>query len=236
MDEYRQFLKKYTTKSFPKGELMLGEGEIPENAFVIKSGVVKTYNITTEGQEKPISFDIHGEVFPIGWVFGILPSSQYFYSAFTDVKVYLVPRADYANFLRTMQRGITDMMTFFVKGFIDFQMRVNALEQSKASEKVIYTLHFLRLRFGREIKPGQVRIQLPLTQQDLANYMGLTRETTGIELKKLEKLGVITYQRQNYVLNTEAFSDLLHEKFGHLVIPNYKGPNSLLLTLFGPSL
>ncbi len=50
----------------------------------------------------------------------------------------------------------------------------------------------LRERFrwmtvGQEEKLGRILIELPLTHQHIAYLSGLTRETTSLELKKLEK-------------------------------------------------
>jgi len=104
-------------------------------------------------------------------------------------------------------------MDNLVTRYMGLQMRINALEQSKAPSKVVNTLHFLCLRFGDEVKKDTVRIQLPLTQQDLANLIGLTRETTGIELKKLHKAGVLTYKKQNYLIRTDRLNDYLDEEY-----------------------
>lgn len=213
MKELQQFVSQYPYKKFAKGELILCEGEVPTCAYVIKKGTVKGYAITAEGLEKPISFDTETELFPVGWVFKKLRWSQYYYGAFTDCELYCVPREDYLRFLRTKPEFLMETFDYFIGRYLNFQMRVNALEQSKAVDKIIHTLHFLSLRFGRDIAPHTVRIQLPLTQQDLANIMGLTRETTGIELKKLEKQGIVTYRRQNYIVHTNRLNEVLDEDY-----------------------
>jgi len=213
MQAYKNFLKQYRVKSFAKGEIILVEGEVPATALVVKSGVIKTYNITADGQEKPITFDIEMEVFPLAWVFGKVRFCQFFYEAFTDCEVYSVPREDYVTYLKKHPDMLLDIFDYFVGRYINFQMRINALEQSKASDKVLNTLHFLALRYGKDIKSNLVRIELPLTQQDLANFMGLTRETTGLELKKLEKRGVISYQRQNYIVRTDKLDEILDDEY-----------------------
>ncbi len=207
------FLQQYRTKTFAKGQIILSEGEVPPCAYVIKRGVVKTHNITGEGQEKPISFDIEGEVFPVAWVFGKLPHAQYYYEAFVDCELYCLPREDYIAQLKTDPELLFILLDYFVKRYLNYQMRVHALEQSKAADKVLHTLHFLSLRFGRDVDQDVVEIQLPLTQQGLADFMGLTRETAGIELKKLSKAKVISYNHQRYLVHTDKLDDLLDEAY-----------------------
>lgn len=214
MTELEQFLQQYPVKRFDKGEIVLVQGEVPTCAYFIKSGISKTYNLTAQGEEKPISFDIAGEIFPLGWTFDKVRYAQYYYEAFSNVlEVYCVPPAEYRTFLLKHPEAMKQAFDYFVQKYINFQMRVNALEQSKAASKVLYTIHYLCLSFGRDLKPDVVQIQLPLTQQDLANFMGLTRETTGIELKRLQRQGVLTYKKQNYVVKTDKLGELLDEEY-----------------------
>jgi CRP/FNR family transcriptional regulator len=213
VESLKQFLDNYRVQKFSRGEIILFEGEVPSCAYVIRKGIVKTYNLTSEGQEKPISFDIEMETFPVGWVFGKLRSTHYFYEAFTDCSVFCVPRDEFLDFLKKNTKLLYTYFDYFVSRYLNYQMRINALEQSKAADKVLHTIYFLCIRFGQELRKDVVKIQLPLTQQDLANFMGLTRETTGIELKRLEKAGVITYHRQNYIVKTDKLNDLLDDEY-----------------------
>ncbi len=213
MNSTKQFISNFPVKKFDKGQTILCQDEVPTCTYVIKKGVVKTHNITRDGDEKPISLDVAGELFPVGWTFGKLKAAQYYYSAFTDVELYCVPADEYVNFLKKTPGALFTAFEFMLNLQINYQMRVNALEQSKASSKVLHTIHFLSIRFGIDIKPNVVRINLPLTQQDLANFMGLTRETTSIELNKLQEQGVLTYNPQEYIVHTSVLNDLLDEEY-----------------------
>jgi CRP/FNR family transcriptional regulator, cyclic AMP receptor protein len=213
VQKLERFLDNYHTKSFSKGELILVQGEVPTCLYVIRSGVVKTYNLTSQGEEKPIMYDIKSEMFPIGWIYRKLKYAQYYYEAFTDCEVYCVPRDDFTAFIKKNPDELYEIFSYFVGRYLNYQMRINALEQSKAHSKVINTLHFLCLRFGRDIKENTVRIELPFTQQDLANLIGLTRETTGIELKKLQRQGLLTYKKQYYIVRTDKLEELLDEDY-----------------------
>lgn len=218
MTKKLEIYEQYPVRKFQKGEIILVQGEVPKSAYMIKKGVVKTYNLTAQGDEKPISFDIEGELFPVAWTFQKARFAQYYYEAFTDCEVYCIPPESYIDILKKDTELLFTEYTDFVSQHINNQMRINALEQSKAAAKVLYTIHFLCLRFGRDLRENTVQIELPLTQQDLANFMGLTRETTGIELKKLQRSGVLTYKKQNYVVRTDKLDELLDEDYdqGHL--------------------
>jgi len=214
MEDYKKFLLQFRTKHFNKGEIILVQGEEPDCAFIVKSGIIKSYNLTMQGEEKPIGFDKTGEVFPIGWVFGKVQQANYYYEAFTACDLYCIPVSKYRKFVEAHPKRMMLVCDTFIDRYLGAQMRINALEQSKAAAKVINTIHYLCLRFGEEVKKDVVRIDLPLTQQDLANFVGLTRETTGIELKKLQREGIISYKKRNYIVQTNKLNALLDEDYG----------------------
>lgn len=61
---------------------------------------------------------------------------------------------------------------------------------SRAFEKVTSSLLICAQSFG-EKHGSNVVLTLPLTHRDIATLSGLTRETTCLEMKKLEKKGLI---------------------------------------------
>jgi CRP-like cAMP-binding protein len=213
MDAYKRFLQNFHVLKFKKGEVILRQDEIPDTAYVVKQGIIKTYNITSEGEERPISFDIKGEIFPAAWVFSKARRSLFFYEALTDCQVWVVPRDEFKNFLKQDTDTLYELFEQFTSGHVSFQLRINALEQSKAAAKVRNTIHYLCLRFGKELDNNVVRIEVPLTQQTLANFMGLTRETTGLELKKLQKAGVLKPISHHFIVKTDKLNELLDEEY-----------------------
>jgi CRP-like cAMP-binding protein len=93
-------------------------------------------------------------------------------------------------------------------------MRLNALQHSRASDKLLYTLHYLTLTHGRKIEPRLVEISLSLTHQDFANLTGLTRETTATELNRLKTKGVISYGKHTlYQVNLDKLHGTINDEF-----------------------
>lgn len=214
MEMFEEFLKQFRIVHFDKGEIVLRQHEVPTAAYVIKEGVVKTYNITAEGDEKPLSFDVKNEIFPVSWLFSKADTTLHYYEAFTACELYVIPKDAYQEFMSQNPDTVYKILGNFIGNHVGYMLQVHALEQSKASEKLLYTLHYLCIRFGKLVNAAEVKIQLPLTQQELANFMGVTRETTAIELKKLEKSGIISYQRASYSVNTAKLNELLDEEYG----------------------
>lgn len=213
MEAYKKFLKQFRVVPFKKGEVILQQDEVPPSTYVVKKGVVKTYNITAGGDEKPISFEVENELFPVSWAFSRSPRTLFYYEALTDCELFVVPRQDLRSFLNSSAIIAYELFDSFVGRYIGYTLRVHALAQSKASAKLLHTLHFLCLRFGRDVRPHKVKIEIPLTQQEIANFVGLSRETTAIELKKLERCGIISYRRKNYRIKTDRLNELLDDEY-----------------------
>jgi CRP-like cAMP-binding protein len=93
------------------------------------------------------------------------------------------------------------------------QLRLNALEHSKAFDKIVSTLHYFALRFGHHVTRNAIKIPLPLTQQDVANFTGLTRETVSAEFKKLTQQKVLGYREHGYVIYANKLDDLIDDSF-----------------------
>lgn len=144
----------------------------------------------------------------------------FFYEAVTDVELACVSRDELIQFMLSKSESLHAMLDYFTTSYTAAFIRINALEQSKAREKLIYTLYFLCLRYG---KGQNKRVTLPfdLTHQDIANLVGLTRETTAMEMSKLKKQKAVTYRNQNYSIDTERLMALVDEdsNFHDISIP-----------------
>jgi CRP/FNR family transcriptional regulator len=211
----RTFLERHHTRTFKKGEIIVFQGEAPRNAYVVKEGTVKAYNLSVDGSEKPVAFYSEHAVFPAAWVYGQTPNSMYYYEAFTaSVEVYVVDRDEYVEFIRKRPELLYYELHNVLRDQLGGSMRLNALQHSKAGEKLVYTLHYLALGHGEPAEDGQVEILLDLKHQDFANLTGLTRETAATELNRLKKQGIIDYGKgKPYRLNLKRLTKLLNDQF-----------------------
>ncbi len=175
---------------------------MPEGTYVIESGIVKTYAITPDGNERIISIDAAGEDIPIGLSLGLIDRSQYFYEAFTKCHIRVVPCAEYLKYLYEDTDRLYRRHIRLTKILLTNLKHIEALEQSKAHDKVALTLLYFAETLGSAFPNKKIK-RLSITQQEIANSLGLTRETAGIVLKKLELKKLLNYSRNTYVLYAE---------------------------------
>lgn len=209
------FLERLPVRTFKKGEIVIFQGEAPRSAYVVKSGTVKAYNLSVNGDEKPVAFYPADNVFPAPWVYGKASSAVYYYEAFTpQVEVYVVDRDAFVNFIKRSPELLYQELERLLSDQLGGSLRLNALQHSRASDKLIYTLHYLAMTHGEPLENGKIEITLELTHQDFANLTGLTRETAATELNKLKKQGVIDYgKNQPYTLDMKRLMQLQNDQF-----------------------
>jgi CRP/FNR family cyclic AMP-dependent transcriptional regulator len=214
-NELRAFLEHYPTREFKKGEIIIFQGEAPRTGYVVKRGIVKAYNLSVGGDEKPVAFYTPDAVFPAPWVYGKLSSSIYYYEAFTpEVELAAINREEFMAFIKSRPELLYMELNHYLTDQIGSSMRLNALQHSRASDKLLYTLHYLALNHGKTVAPRQIEIGLELTHQDFANLTGLTRETAATELNKLKHSGVIHYgKRSPYRLDLGKLMTMLNDQY-----------------------
>jgi CRP-like cAMP-binding protein len=211
----RAFLGRHPTRNFKKGEIIIFQGEAPRNAYAIKSGTVKAYNLSVDGDEKPVAFYSDDSVFPAPWIYGKASSSIYYYEAFTpDVEIYVIDRKEFVDFIKKRPELLYQELERALADQLGGSMRLNALQHSKASDKLVYTLHYLALSHGEPARNQNVEINLDLKHQDFANLTGLTRETAATELNKLKRTGIIDYGKGKlYSLDMKRLMQVLNDEF-----------------------
>lgn len=213
------FCAKFPLRHFKKGRPLLYQGEVPQSMFFIKEGVVKLYNITAGGEEKTIGYEAAGGLLPIAWLFNRSSVSTYYYDTFTDSQLYAVPKADLLDFVAIRSDLPALLLDNVVTMYIGSTLHLHALEQSKAKDKLLYIFQYLVLRFGAPAGKDLSKINLKLTHQDIANLIGITRETASTEIGKLSKAGIIKQSSPHYIIDTnKALRQLGESEFEELKI------------------
>jgi CRP/FNR family transcriptional regulator len=203
------FVNAQPVRKYERGQVILLKDDTPTKVAAIKSGFVKGHDIDALGNEQLLWVGLPGDIFPSSWALGIWDSVEYFFTAFSDVELYVFDRYKFTDFLETSHVGLMEFTTSVVGRVADTFRHLNAAEKARAEEKIIHTLHFLSIRYGKSYPTGEREIKVPLTHQDIANLLGLTRETVAGELKKLKARGVIDYDKSHFLIQQHKLEELL---------------------------
>jgi CRP/FNR family cyclic AMP-dependent transcriptional regulator len=212
--KWEKFLAQLPVVTYKKGEIILFQGETPRHGFVIKKGIIKTYNLNSGGDEQLVYFNSTLDLFPQAWIMHKAATSLYYYQALTVCELYQLPHEAYLDFIRNDKELLLYELERSAGKDVGKTMRLNALLYSKASDKVLNTLHYLAQSHGIRMQNNLIRINLVLTHQDLANLTGLRRETVAVEMNRLKKRGVVYYRRRAlYHVNMAMLNKMLSDQF-----------------------
>jgi len=202
--------KGLNVRRFGKASIIVYQGEIPREGFYVKEGLVRAYQIGSDGNTRTITFCGPGDVFPIAWLVGESNPAMYYYEAFTDCDLTLITK-EWWNKAYSSTKFKDKYSAYVSKNYQSSLVRIAALEQPKAQAKILYTILYLLLRHSHKVVPDVYRIDMKLKHQDIAEMIGLTRETTAIELSKLQKDKILSYQNQKYLVKKSKLLAALNE-------------------------
>jgi CRP/FNR family transcriptional regulator len=209
MQNLSDFVRQHPVRSYRKNETIIFQDDQPATMFFIKSGYIKGYDIDSQGAEQLLWIGSPGDFFPIVWAFSITPTVKYFVSAFTDAELYAVKRTEFNEFLEKNPVALQELTRQMAIHLNHTYSQLSFREKPRAEEKVAHSLHYLSERFGnteRQIKA----IQLPITHQDLASLIGISRETVTVELKKLKDEGYIYYDKYQFIVHQKKLDAMLY--------------------------
>lgn len=200
-----------TKRSIRKQTILYYQGEVPRSASIIKSGLFKVYSINSMGEEQIVSFHGNGDMFPLPWIFNEAGNTLFYYEAVTDCEIISVTKDTLTERIAARPELFQQLFQRLMHIHTGLLLRVTALEQSRATEKILFTLYYLMFHYGKEKKPGIFTIDLKLTQPAIASLVGLTRETTAKCLSQLRRKGIVNYRTHTYTVNKEKFEKFLGE-------------------------
>lgn len=208
----KRFISEYPYEILSKGQTFLLQDETPKGVFVIESGKVRSYTIASDGREQLVAIHSSGEDIPIGFALGLSEATRYFYEAYTKCIVRIIPRDEFIGHLRSSNEIMYQMQVNNTTQLMSTLSRINALEQPRAGNKILLTLVYLADRLGMRLWSKPEDLELSVTQSEIANLLGLTRETASSELKKLRANDIISYSRKSYTLHIRRLHQYLEKQ------------------------
>ncbi len=191
------FFRKYNPLYVKKGQIIIEPEDKLDHIYFIEKGFVRFYHLTDDGKEFTFLIYKPGYIFPV--VYGFLgKETRYYFEAMTPLTLRRATREDFEEVIRNNIIINTFIIREMVQRLEEVLEKLELLTYGNAYRIVCYILKNSAEQFGETF--GQfTAIQLKLRHQDIASMSGLSRETVSIEMKKLEKEGLIRY-RQGHVL------------------------------------
>jgi len=186
--------------SFSRNAEIYGQGEAADYIYRVVTGAVRTYKVLADGRRQVGGFYLPGEMF------GVEPGDEHTFSAeaIAASKVLVMKRSAVLALAERDSEVARQLWTLTGRELGRVQDHILLLIKS-AQERVAAFL----LEMAERVSSGNA-VDLPMSRQDIADYLGLTIETVSRTLTHLESAATIEVptSRRIVLRNRAALSRL----------------------------
>lgn len=211
------FLRHAVKQTFRKGQHLFHAEDDANQVFYMEDGMARIYHLSPEGELTIYWYCVAGELFGAGGITGSMKqavNSQ----AISTCTVYIMLRPIFEQMLK-----LNPQISFNALKLMGARLRLACdtvvdMRSQKASERVALTL--LRLAHNCGVPLGDhIKLDAPITHQEIANIVGTCRQTVSEVLRDLEKRGFIA-QESRQIIVTDPQSLQQYAQFDK--VPEYE--------------
>jgi len=171
---------------FASGETVFAQEEIATSFYNVLEGVLRLYKLLPDGRRQIVGFALPGDFL------GMAASARHGYSAdaIGRVTACRFSKSAFARFIENRPHLLRRINELTVRELSQAQQHMVLLGRRSAEEKVASFLIGWRDRLAA-FKGPLTTVPLPMSRQDIADFLGLTIETVSRTFTKLERDGVI---------------------------------------------
>jgi CRP/FNR family transcriptional regulator len=206
-DKLKGFTNISTEKFYTDKQNIFLQNENSDSLYNITEGNIKIYQLLSDGRIQIIGFLYPGDFF------GSYNKKKYNYSAESigKTKVCVFKKELLDSYLEKHMELAKELLNMISHELMLAQDRIGVLGKLNANERMaqfVINISQQRSRIGWQDNP----VSLPMTRQDIADYLGLTLETVSREITKLKtsKLIKVLNSKQIYLLDKARLSNLCH--------------------------
>jgi CRP-like cAMP-binding protein len=196
--EFDAIIKAAKIRKLDDNGFFFMEEEPAERAYVLLEGKVKLIQVTADGQQVILGYLVPGRVFGI---IAILEEINYPVSAQAVGKCRALwwDQATLNVLMEKTPRLALNAMRIMVGQIREFQNTVKDLSTKRVEQRIARAILRLARQSGRKTEAG-IRIELPLSRQDLAEMTGTTLYTVSRILTEWESRALIKSKRQEILI------------------------------------
>lgn len=176
-------------RRYLKGELIVIEGSYLESLVIINKGQVKAFRDTQEGKEQILYIFSEGDFFGEK---NLLRNqvATYNVEALEETGICMIKKQDFQHLLRKYPEIGLKIMEELCSRLDRLEYVVESMGAKNVEARINAVLLEFAKKYGK-VHPRGVLIELPLSREGIANYIGLTRETVSRKMSLLQDEGLI---------------------------------------------
>jgi CRP/FNR family transcriptional regulator len=194
-------------KQYKKGELVIIEGSQLEHMIIINTGKVKAFRDTNEGKEQILYIFSEGDFFGEK---NLLRDREATYNveALEETGVCTIHKKAFQELLREYPNLGSKVMEELCNRLDRLENVIESMGTKNVETRVNTVLLEFSDKYGKK-HPKGIMIELPLSREGIANYIGLTRETVSRKMSLLQDEGIIEMigNKKVIIINKDALKD-----------------------------
>jgi CRP/FNR family cyclic AMP-dependent transcriptional regulator len=189
-------------RHFQRGELLFGEGDPCTGLFLVASGKIRIFKLSSAGREQVLAVEGPGSSFAELPVFdgGNYPAAA---SALEDTEVLFISRKDFQSFCRQHPDVALKVIAVVGSRLRRLVGIIEELSFTTVRQRLIALLLRLAEAGGTPSKEG-VRLELTMSHQDLAGELGTVRELVSRNLGRLQAEGFLEVDGRKIIVKDMA--------------------------------
>jgi len=188
-DELMNIARLIDHKQYKRGEIVIHEGEKSGAITIIRSGSAKACRYSPEGKEQIVYIFSEGDFFGEQ---NLLTERTASYSviALTDLRVCTLSKNDFQPLLYNYPDISIKILSELSERMYRLENAMHGMGVRNVDYRVASLLLEFAVKYGRKTSEGII-IQMPLSREGIASYLGVARETVSRKLGQMEKDGII---------------------------------------------
>lgn len=187
--------------NWDKKSVVYNYGDKTDRLYFVKGGSVKVSKYSAEGKEMIMSIYKTGEIFGLDSIFSEDHKRSEVVEFIEEGRTCSLSINDVRDLLCTNLEFNREVFKLIGSRSKKVQKRLEALFFQTSPERIKGFIKDYALEYGTKlIYSDEIEVKLPLTHEDIAKLTGTTRQTTTTVFNKLEKDGVITYDRNRILV------------------------------------
>lgn len=185
---------RYTLKTVEPQRYIIREGDAPAQAAVLGSGFAFRHKLTGDGARQIVSIQIPGD--PLDFQILYLDESDHGVQALTRSEVAFIARNDVRELVETrpaVARALIAQTQVEASIFREWILNVG---RRSAQARIAHVLCELAVRLEAQGLADHYGYRLPMTQEQLADVVGLTPVHVNRTLRALEANGLINRDKR----------------------------------------
>jgi len=191
-----------------RGARLFRQGDALSAVYVARDGAFKTVSMNEEGDEQIVGFHLAGELIGLD----ALGADRHRCDAvaLTTANVCEVPFEQLSAIAARLPGLQHQLLRVIGQSVSRDQDHVGLLVRRQANERIALFLHGLGERY-RHIGQSATTFKLPMSRDEMANFLGLALETVSRGFTRLAEDGVIAVKgRRVEILDSEELRRLAH--------------------------